>query len=152
MVHVLPWFVLAGFGLPLAWTDIRQHRLPNPLVAALTVAFLVTIVLAAVSAFEEFRLLRALAGGVVLFTIFLIVALAHPPALGMGDVKLSFVIGFALTWLGWDWLWLGSVLAFAGAAGWGALRRLTTRSREPIPLGPWLIGSPLGCAVLALLI
>ena len=152
MLQALPWLVLAGFGVRLAWVDAREHRLPNRQVAALTVAFLVTITSVSWADDHLETLLRAVLGGLVLAGVFLAAALVSPRSLGMGDVKLAFTIGAALAWLGWGWLWWGCLLAFMAAAGWGLVRAVGVGDRGPIALGPFLIAAPLGCAVLESLI
>lgn len=152
MLQLLPWGVLAVLGMRLAWIDAREHRLPNRLVGFLTALVLIALWIVGAGEDDMGRFARALAGGVVLITMFGTAAMVHPAALGMGDVKLSFAIGMALTWLGWGWLWFGCVLAFTAAAGWGLIRRLSTGNAGPIALGPFLLAAPLGCALLTALI
>jgi leader peptidase (prepilin peptidase)/N-methyltransferase len=149
---MLPWVVLGAFAVPLAWIDGSQHRLPNPMVGALTLCFVGALCLVAGVEHQWQVVAEALAGGALLGVIFLIAALVNPAALGMGDVKLSFTIGTALVWLGWEWLWWGCFLAFGAAAAWGLLRWIATRARGPIALGPFLLAAPLGCACLIALI
>jgi leader peptidase (prepilin peptidase)/N-methyltransferase len=144
MVHALPWLPFIGIGASLAWIDIREHRLPNRRVAALAVLAIITLGVVALieDAMADFG--RALAGGVVLGMCFLCLALVKPAAMGMGDVKLSYVIGMYLGWLGWSWVWWGTVGAFIAAALVGMVRGLG--SKQPIALGPYLLGAVMVCA------
>ncbi len=60
--------------------------------------------------------------------------------MGFGDVKLSFVLGVALGWLGWGYVFLGLFLGFLYGAVIGmALIALRIRSRKDhVPFGPFL--------------
>lgn len=145
MLHALPWLWLIGIGAPLAWIDIREHRLPNRLVAALAAITVLTLGLVALveNAGADFG--RALASGAVLAICFFCLAMVKPAAMGMGDVKLSFVIGAYLGWLGWSWVWWGTVAAFVAAALVAMVRGLGRN--QPIALGPFLLGSVIVCGV-----
>jgi leader peptidase (prepilin peptidase)/N-methyltransferase len=149
VLQLLPWFTLAIVGTPLAIIDAREHRLPNRGVALLTVTLVGAFGAVSIAAQTADQFLRAALGGLALAAVLLVCALVSPPSLGMGDVKLAFSIGMALTWLGWMWLWFGICLAFTAAGGWAIWRRVRRGERGPIPLGPFLIGAPLGCALAA---
>ena len=55
---------------------------------------------------------RGLIAGVVAFAIFFLLHMVSPRSMGFGDVKLAFVLGLSLGWLGW-----GEVLARACSSG-----------------------------------
>jgi leader peptidase (prepilin peptidase)/N-methyltransferase len=66
--------------------------------------------------------------------------------MGMGDVKLSAVLGLALAYQGWGRLFLGFLLSFAFGAVGGIALILARRAgrKSEIPFGPYLA---LGTAV-----
>jgi leader peptidase (prepilin peptidase) / N-methyltransferase len=150
MLHALAWVPLIGIGAPLAWIDIREHRLPNRLVAALAVTAVLTLGVVALIEHTVADFGRSLTAGAVLAVCFLGLAMVKPAAMGMGDVKLSFVIGAYLGWLGWSWVWWGTVGAFVAAAVVGIVRGLGRN--QPIALGPFLLGSVIVCAAASTLI
>ncbi|MFJ4261137.1 prepilin peptidase [Paenarthrobacter nicotinovorans] len=109
----LPAFLLlALLGVQLSRIDFTLHLLPNPLVLALLIGALG--LLAASSMLEPgwTDLLRALIGGFILFTGYLILGLISPSALGMGDVKLAAPLGMYLGYLGWQQVLFGGLLGF----------------------------------------
>ncbi len=145
MLNALPWLPLVGFGAPLAVIDWREHRLPNRLVGLLTACALLSLGIVAVVNDAPADFARAFAGGLLLGVAFFVLATIKPAAMGMGDVKLSVVIGAYLAWLGWGWLWWGTIAAFATAALVGLVRRLGPH--QHIALGPFLLGAVPICAV-----
>ena len=81
----------------------------------------------------------------------LALALFVPSGLGMGDVKLGFVTGLFLGWLGWGWVYWGTFLGFALGASvalFVMIRRRGTWSTA-IPFGPCMLLGVLVCAVIA---
>lgn len=134
--------------------DLRVHRLPNQLVLPaypITVLLLVLAIAATPNAETWGRLATALAAAAVNAATYLLLA-AHRGAIGLGDVKLSGVLGLMLGWYGWPALVLGLLAAFllAGAhAGVHLLRGGSRRDR--IPLGPaMLLGAVAAIAVSSL--
>ena len=148
---VTAWLILAGFAIPLSIIDLREHRLPNVLVAAFTACMIVVLVLTAAIEGEWYNLGRALIAG------FLVAGVAMLCAgfgwWGMGDAKVSFAIAFTLGWLGWSAVWAGIMVSFtiASVVGvlWIAIRRRSWSSA--LPFGPFLFigvaASGIGTAV-----
>lgn len=147
----LPGFLyLAALGIALALIDLDLHRLPNALVLP---AYPVTAVLLAGASWGESdwgALLRAVAGGVILWVLYFGLLVAKPGGMGFGDVKLAGVLGAYLAWVGWGTLVVGAFAAFllGGLYSIGLLAtRRATRS-SGIPFGPWmLLGAAVGIAV-----
>ncbi|MGY1692284.1 prepilin peptidase [Geodermatophilus sp. SYSU D01105] len=138
----LPAFLLlATAGLLLAVIDLRHRVLPNRVVLpALGGSAALLVVPAAVEG-AWVSLLRAGAGAVVLFTVFLVLALVSPGALGMGDVKLAAVLGLCLGWLSWGAVLAGALAGFvlqaAVTLGLLATRRIGLRGE--LPFGPAML-------------
>jgi len=127
-------------------TDLARRRIPNVIVYP-------AIALAAMTAFFTPGLdpRSALAGGLVGFAIYLVIALIGrvaygPGALGMGDVKLATFIGLVA---GFPLVIVAVVVAIL-SAGLTGLILIVTRlrgRRDPIPYAPFLIA---GTAVAAI--
>ncbi|TFV51920.1 A24 family peptidase [Blastococcus sp. TF02A-35] len=141
-VWELPAFlVVAGAGVLLAVVDLRHRLLPDRVVLPSLAAAAALLLLAAAVEGSWDQLLRSALGAVVLFAVYLAMALVSPGAMGMGDVKLAALLGLALGWLGWAAVLLG---AFAGfvvqavlALGLLAARRITLRGE--LPFGPAML-------------
>ncbi|MFF2841907.1 prepilin peptidase [Paenarthrobacter sp. NPDC057981] len=109
----LPAFLLlAVLGVQLSRIDFTLHLLPNPLVLVLLAGALGLLALSSVLDPGWVDLLRALAGGFILFVGYLILGLISPGALGMGDVKLAAPVGMYLGYLGWQQVLFGGLLGF----------------------------------------
>src|SRR5438445_210225 len=81
-----------------------------------------------------------LRGAAVAWTLLLLVHLISPRGMGFGDVRLSFILGLYLGWLGAGHVALGLFLGFLlGSVAGIALVIVRRRSRkEAIPFGPFL--------------
>jgi leader peptidase (prepilin peptidase)/N-methyltransferase len=138
---VLPAFLVLAAGLvALSVIDLEHFLLPNRIVYPLAVGTLVLLALAAVGddAWPAFG--RAILGGLASTTALGALHLVSPRSMGFGDVKLAFVLGLVLGWLGWSELVLGLFCGFlAGAVVGLALIALRHRGRKDhLPFGPFL--------------
>ena len=142
------YLVLAAAGVLLAVVDLRHRLLPNRVIgpALVTGALLLTAAAAVDGRWDDLG--RAALGAVVLFAVFLLLALISPSALGMGDVKLAGLLGLHLGWLGWDAVLLGAAAGFVVQALLSlvllAARRIDLRGE--LPFGPAMLAG----AVLAI--
>ncbi|MCU1518897.1 MAG: peptidase [Pseudarthrobacter sp.] len=110
---VLPAFLLlAVAGAQLARIDISLHLLPNPIVIALLIAGLFLFLAPVFTGSPIAAFLRGLAGGGILFAIYMVLAVISPGSIGMGDVKLAAPLGLYLGYLGWTQLMYGGLLGF----------------------------------------
>lgn len=140
--HALTVTLVIAFGLPLSIIDIREHRLPNRIVLIMAVASILLIALSGPR-------LHALIGAVAAFMFYLALAALPGQGMGMGDVKLSAVLGALTAHQSLQvfayWLLAPFVLAALASVAMVVTRRarLTTR----IPFGPYMFSG----AVLALL-
>jgi leader peptidase (prepilin peptidase) / N-methyltransferase len=73
---------------------------------------------------------------------FLVLALAFPCGMGMGDCKLAGVIGLILGWLGWSDLAAGVVCSYLAASIFVVARRVInlSASRSDLPFAPFMAG------------
>ena len=109
----LPAFLfLAAAGVLLAVIDLQHRLLPNRVVAPALGIAAALLLLAAAAEQDWAALLRAGLGAVVLFAVFLVLALIAPSGLGMGDVKLAALLGLYLGWIGWGAVVLGAAGGF----------------------------------------
>ncbi|MFP5283034.1 MAG: prepilin peptidase [Actinomycetes bacterium] len=152
------WLELAALALlavacaALVVIDLATCRLPDAIVGPTYPLLFGLLLTAAAVAGDWDRLLRAVAGAGLTVLVYLVLALIRPD-LGLGDVKLSGLLGAFLAWLGWWQLVYGTlagfVLAGTYAAGLLVTRRATRRS--DIPFGPWMVlGAVVGAVVGAL--
>ena len=137
----LPAFLLFGWLLVVVTViDVQTHRIPNRLTYPLTPALLALMTAGAALEGTPGAAVRAALGGVVAFSLLLLLALLNPRGMGMGDVKLAASIGIGLGYLGWGHIWLGLFTAFfGGGVIAGILLLLRRRGRKDhLPFGPWL--------------
>jgi prepilin signal peptidase PulO-like enzyme (type II secretory pathway) len=134
------WAVLGAVFCPalvlLGAIDLEHRILPNDIVLATAVAVGLIVVVADAGAF-----LPHLVAGAALALFFLAFALIFRGGLGMGDVKLGFVVGLAL---GLSTL-PAMLLAFTGlfvSAVWVLFKDGLSARKRALPFGPFMaIGS-----------
>ena len=137
---------LAGAGVLLAVIDLQHHKLPNRVVVPSLGIGAALLAVAAAGEHDWPALLRAGLGAVVLFAVFLVMALISPRSLGMGDVKLAALIGLYLGWLGWGAVFLGAAAGFVVQAvvALVLLAARLVKLRGHLPYGPaMLLGAAL---------
>jgi leader peptidase (prepilin peptidase)/N-methyltransferase len=131
--RLLLGLTMAGFLVALTLVDLETRLLPNKLTLPAAVTAVVLGLLVDASGEPERLLAGAVAGG-----FFLVVALAYPRGMGLGDVKLAAVLG----------LFLGREVAAALLVGLAAgavvgvvvMRRkgVAEGRKTAIPFGPFL--------------
>ena len=118
-------------------TDILAYRVPNVVTYP--------AVLAAVAigmAMPDANRLNVLAGGIIFGGLLFVPAILTGGAMGMGDVKFAFFVGFAL---GLTFV-VPAMLIMAISGGFAAAVMLVTRLRgrgDPIPYAPFIAGGML---------
>lgn len=141
LVTLVAFLYLAGVSVSLAMIDLDTHTLPNRIVLPAYPVATVLLAAPALMAGEPGRILGALVGGAALFGVYLLLALAYPAGMGLGDVKLAGVLGLYLGWLGWGELAVGGFAAFL-LGGFFALALVIARKanrKSGIPFGPWML-------------
>ena len=129
--------------------DLRHHLLPNAVVLPALVFGFVLLAVAAVGENAWAALLRAVLGALVLFVLYLVLALISPAGLGMGDVKLAAVLGLFLGFQGWGALFVGAFLAsiFGALVGLAMLTSRRGGLRSDVPFGPSMLAGALAAVV-----
>jgi leader peptidase (prepilin peptidase)/N-methyltransferase len=138
---VLPAFLALASGLlALSLIDLETYLLPNRVLYPTGLLVGALLALAAAVDDEWSTLGRAVLGGVVAFVVFLVIHLVSPRGMGFGDVRLSFVLGLALGWLGWGYVYLGLFLGFllGAVVGVGLIATGVRGRKDHVPFGPFL--------------
>ncbi|WP_240638388.1 peptidase A24 [Micromonospora aurantiaca] len=132
------WLVVLYAGVLLSVVDVVTRRLPTPVIAAAALALAVTLAGHALSTAQAQTLIRAgLAAGAV-GGGHLIFAVLGGSSVGLGDVRLSALLGAALGALGWPAVLYGALLPYPLAAP-EALMRLTLHRPRDLAFGPYLV-------------
>src|SRR6185436_20691986 len=92
--------------------DLEFFILPNRIVYPMGIAGAVLLAAAAAIEGEWSVYGRSLLGGLAAFTFFFVLHIVAPGGMGFGDVRLSFVLGMFLGWLGWMQVFGGLFLGF----------------------------------------
>jgi leader peptidase (prepilin peptidase) / N-methyltransferase len=138
----LPAYLWVGtLGVAMAYVDLREHRLPDPLSAAALVGGGSLLAVAAAATGEWAAYGRAWLAAVAMFAAFLTLALLRPADLGLGDVKLAGVLGLVLGWQGWGVVVAGAFFGFlfGGLTGVGLMLVRRAGRRSSIPFGPFML-------------
>jgi leader peptidase (prepilin peptidase) / N-methyltransferase len=142
----LPAFLLFGGALvALSVIDLHRFLLPNRIVYPVTAASIVLLGIAAIAEDDLDAYVRSFACAAGAFAVFLLLHLVSPRAMGFGDVRLAFLLGLTLGWLGIGEAALGLLLGFLYGAAVGLVLLVTgARSRrDHIPFGPFLAAGAL---------
>jgi leader peptidase (prepilin peptidase)/N-methyltransferase len=142
----LPAFLLWAAALvALSLIDLRHFLLPNRIIYPVTAVSVVLLAIAALVEDDLSALWRSLACAAGAFAVFLVLHLVSPRAMGFGDVRLAFLLGLDLGWLGVGEVVVGLVLGFVYGAAVGLVLLATgARSRrDHIPFGPFLAAGAL---------
>jgi leader peptidase (prepilin peptidase) / N-methyltransferase len=160
--HLPAYLYLAAIAVALTAIDLDVRRLPDAIVLPAYPVAGVLLLGASVLEGDGGSALRALAGAAGLLALYVTLALLHPGGMGLGDVKLSGVLGAYLAWAGWAELAVGGFLGFllGGLVGAALMALGRAGRRTRVPFGPFMlagaglglaVGEPLAAAYLALL-
>lgn len=138
---VVPAYLAYSFVIVLLTiTDIDTKLLPNRILLPGTVVSGSLLGIGSIASGSGWDLVRGIAAGAVYFVIMLILALVARGALGMGDVKLAFLIGLFVGYLGWGYLVIAGLGAFilGGVVSIVLLAARRVSRKDSIPFGPFL--------------
>jgi leader peptidase (prepilin peptidase)/N-methyltransferase len=142
----LPAFLLFTWTLlVIAVIDANIRKIPNRLTYPLIPTLAGLLLLSGLLTGEPWWGLRALLGGLIAFATLLLMAVARPHSMGMGDVKLAAFIGLGLGYLGWAHVFLGVTSAFLLGGLVATVLLLSRRRgrRDLLPFGPYLAAGAL---------
>ncbi|CAA9382525.1 MAG: hypothetical protein AVDCRST_MAG75-1054 [uncultured Propionibacteriaceae bacterium] len=126
--------------------DLATYRLPDAIVGPMYPIMFAPLAAAAAFSGDWSRLGRSAAAAGVVLVVYLVLAIIAPHNLGLGDVKLSGLLGGFLGWLGWSHTLLGTMAAFvlSGVLSLVLIAAGATR-RTAFPFGPLMVaGAAIG--------
>jgi leader peptidase (prepilin peptidase)/N-methyltransferase len=132
---------LAAVGMALAVIDLDHQRLPDALTLPSYPVAIALLGIAALADAGSHPFIRALIGLAALGGFYGIVWFIYPAGMGLGDVKLSGVLGLYLAWLGWGQLVVGAFAAFmVGAVVSVSVVLIRGGDRKTkVPFGPFML-------------
>jgi len=126
--------------LAISVIDLKLQIIPNRIVYPTIFVSVPLLAVAAVAEHDGGRLVRALVGAAAAWAALLVIHLISPGGMGFGDVRLSFILGLFLGWLGYGHVLVGLFTGFLLGAFIGVLLvalRLRKRT-DSVPFGPFL--------------
>ncbi|CAN5138689.1 A24 family peptidase [soil metagenome] len=138
---LVAFLFLAAVSVVLTSIDLDTKTLPNRVLFPSYAVLIALLGAASLILGEPMALLRGAIGLLALGGLYFALAAAVPGGMGMGDVKLAGLIGFALAWLGWAPLLVGAAAAFILGGVFGIILILMKRAgrKSSIPFGPWML-------------
>jgi len=135
--EVISGYVTVIFLLWLAVIDYKSFTLPNIILLA-WLGCRIVLIFAGIAITGSFDILISSMGGAAAMGIlFLLVYYASKRSLGGGDVKLSFVLGLAITiYMAFTAVLLSLILCAIFSSVALILKKLSRK--DPVPLGPFL--------------
>lgn len=140
MLELLPLVILLLFGFWLSIIDIRSHRLPNQVVAAMALVSITVQVGIALTQSQLDRFMAAIATALATTFIYLLLYICSRGSMGMGDVKFAFPLGLAIGWYNPE-QWLLAIFITFCLAGLVALTGIAlkrTSWKSQLALGPYM--------------
>ncbi|MDD6373780.1 MAG: prepilin peptidase [Bifidobacteriaceae bacterium] len=132
---------LAAISIVVAYIDIDHHLILNVIVYPSYLVSLALLVLASAMMGNWEALKRGLICALILFVFYFVLSLIWPGGMGDGDIKLAFLLGMTLGWLGWKQFIVGAFMAFF-VGGLVVLIQLTRKKvsvHGGIPFGPSMV-------------
>ncbi len=139
------YLYFAAAGIALALIDLDVRRLPNVIVLPSYPVIAVLLFGSAWWQHDWWSLARAGIGAAALFALYAVISFIQPGGMGLGDVKLSGVVGAVLGYLSWSALVIGGFLGFLLGAVAGVALIVAGRGgrKTAVPFGPFMIAGAL---------
>jgi leader peptidase (prepilin peptidase)/N-methyltransferase len=139
------YLVLGGALVAISAIDLEHYIIPNRIVYPVGIALVLLFAFAALASGTWDAFGRAIGGGCAAFAVLFVIHVISPRGMGFGDVRLCFLLGIALGWLGWEQVLFGIFAGFLYGAFVGlALMALRLRNRKQhVPFGPFLAAGTL---------
>jgi leader peptidase (prepilin peptidase)/N-methyltransferase len=137
------YLYLGAVGAMLAVVGAATRRIPNPIVLGSYPATASLLALGSYLGHDWSALARAATGMTVVSGFFVLLAVAFPGGLGLGDAKLAGLYAMGLAWSGWPPLAAGMLGAWGIAALFVAVRRALTGRHGALPFAPFLLAGTL---------
>ncbi|MFJ6199107.1 peptidase A24 [Micromonospora sp. NPDC092111] len=135
---VAGWLVVLYAGMLLSMVDVRTRRLPTPVIGVAALGLGMTLVGHAFATDQGQTLIRAGLAAGALGGFYLLIAVLGGSAVGLGDVRLTTLLGGALGALDWPAVLYGCLLPYLLAAP-EAVIRLALRRQPDLAFGPYLL-------------
>ena len=129
---------LAIIGVVVSATDLAARRIPNVIVIPACPITAVLLTIASTPSGLWWPLARAGIAAVGLAAFYLVLGLAFPAGMGLGDVKWAGVLGAYLGYLGWSPVVSGTLIAFLVAAVVVLSGRIVGRCQSSLPMAPFM--------------
>ena len=139
------YLVLAAALVAISVIDLEHYIIPNRIVYPVGFALVPLFALAALLGADWEAFVRALLGACAAFAVLFVIHFISPRGMGFGDVRLCFLLGLALGWLGWEYVLFGIFAGFLYGAvvGAGLIAFRLRQRRQHIPFGPFLAAGTL---------
>ncbi|BEP16049.1 A24 family peptidase [Acidothermaceae bacterium B102] len=145
-LSLIGYLFFTATGVALALIDYDIKRLPDTLTFPTYLVALAALLADTVHSGHWHPFVRALEGMAALFGFYLATrvlgtALLRKTAMGLGDVKLSGILGLLLAWLSWGALVVGAFAGFLVGAVGGITLIASGRGKlaTKIPYGPYML-------------
>lgn len=136
----------------LIWVDLLEHRLPDLVVLPLLLVLGPLTVVAGLVEQTPGRIGAAALGAGSAAVLFLLLFLASPGSLGLGDVKLAPSVGLLLGWHGWQFVVLGLIAILVLGCVHGLVQAVVARRIRGVDIafGPAMLVAALAvCALVS---
>ena len=150
MANLVISCLVIGVLLYLSKIDVLKRRIPNRIVIPALFGLLFTYGILGKFFDRGPEFSRAIFGLCFTFLFFLALIAISPNGIGMGDVKLSALVGTALAWFSFDALFVGLVSMFLVSGIYSAILLFKNPSmiRGSIPFAPFMtLGYIIGIAL-----